>query len=159
MNKYPPSLAYVFGTLGLVFAALSALHRASAADTAAHAQAQQGLQGAQGRLGWGARARARVLRVLLSYGGSPLAFYVSHFYLLEALASLAYVGMGAPPDREGVPLWGALLLRSCVVLPLELLLCARYARFKGSHGPNSVCQFPACPAGEPLGAGRRDQRG
>jgi uncharacterized membrane protein len=139
VNKYPPSLAYVFGTLGLVFAALSALHRASAADRAAQAQAQA--QGRTGRLGWRARARARVLRVLLAYGSSPLAFYVTHFYLLEALASLAYVAMGAPPDREGVPLWGALLMWSCVVLPLELLLCARYARFKGSKGPNSVWRF------------------
>ena len=138
VNKYPPSLAYALITLGAVFVSLHILHHAATADQAA--QAEQ-LDGCTVGLKWTARIRARVLHVLLTYGSSPLAFYVTHFYLLEVLAALAYVGMGSPPDREGVPVWGAALMWAAVVLPIELRLCAWYTHFKGTKGPNSLWRF------------------
>jgi len=93
VTKYPPSLAYLFATLG------------PAALVCAYAERWSG---------W-------IKDQLVMFGRVPFAVYVVHFYLIHALAVLLGVLQGYPassffdmyyffPKGYGLPLWGVYLV-------------------------------------------------
>ncbi|MFL5519002.1 MAG: DUF1624 domain-containing protein [Gemmatimonadales bacterium] len=112
-TKYPPSLDYVLMTLG---PALVALHA---------------FRGAGGPLA----------RVMVTFGRVPFLFYVTHLYLVHAVAVAAGVGQGYPvssmlvmhgysPAGFGFGLPVIYLVWLAVVVALYPL-CRRYAELKG----------------------------
>ncbi|MCC6873130.1 MAG: DUF1624 domain-containing protein [Sandaracinaceae bacterium] len=133
-EKYPPSLAYLLMTLGLIAIALYALdrHASSGTHSGEQSEAQSGTQSgaqsgaqseAQSTVQLGVRSGARsgtqsstpagaLARALETIGRVPLFFYVAHLWLLR-FTSLGFAfarwGMGAirmPPEgHAGSPEW------------------------------------------------------
>ncbi|HYC33921.1 MAG TPA: heparan-alpha-glucosaminide N-acetyltransferase domain-containing protein [Gemmatimonadales bacterium] len=112
-TKYPPSLLFLLMTLGPALIALALL----------------------------ADARGRLARVLVTLGRVPFLFYVTHIYLVHALAVLIGTLQGLAPSATrvvflempatyGVSLPVVYLLWLGVVVALYPL-CRRYAELKG----------------------------
>ena len=112
LTKYPPSLLYLLMTLGPALVALAAFRRA------------------QGPLA----------DALVTFGRVPFLFYVTHLYLIHALAVAAAVGQGFPPSAVmdvfvrlpegygfGLPVVYAVWIG---VVALLYPLCRRYAELK-----------------------------
>jgi uncharacterized membrane protein len=112
VTKYPPSLLFVLMTLGPALIALSLLHR----------------------------AKGPVADVLVTFGRVPFLFYVTHLYLVHALAVVAGVAQGFPgvamrtfsgllPEGYGFGLPVVYAVWLCVVAALYPV-CRRYAALK-----------------------------
>ncbi|MBA2459125.1 MAG: DUF1624 domain-containing protein [Gemmatimonadales bacterium] len=112
LTKYPPSLLFLLMTLGPALIALALAHR----------------------------VRGPAARFLVVFGRVPFLFYVTHIYLVHALAVFAATRQGLPPtsmliapvrlpDGYGFGLPVIYLVWIGVVL-LLYPLCARYARVK-----------------------------
>jgi uncharacterized membrane protein len=112
VTKYPPSLLFVLMTLGPALIALSLLHR----------------------------AKGPVADVFVTFGRVPFLFYVTHLYLVHALAVVAGVAQGFPdsamrtlatvlPEEYGFGLPVVYAVWLCVVAALYPM-CRRYAALK-----------------------------
>jgi uncharacterized membrane protein len=112
VTKYPPSLLFVLMTLGPALVALALLRR----------------------------AKGPVADVLVTFGRVPFLFYVTHLYLVHALAVAAGVAQGFPgsairtvyrllPEGYGFGLPVVYLVWLCVVAALYPM-CRRYAALK-----------------------------
>jgi uncharacterized membrane protein len=112
VSKYPPSLLYVLMTLGPALGALALLHR----------------------------AKGSVADIFVTFGRVPFFFYVTHLYVVHALAVAAGVAQGFPgsairtvyrllPDGYGFGLPVVYLVWLCVVVALYPV-CRRYAALK-----------------------------
>jgi hypothetical protein len=112
VTKYPPSLLFVLMTLGPALVALAFLRR----------------------------AKGPVADVLVTFGRVPFLFYVTHLYLVHALAVAAGVGQGFPgsamltiyrlfPEGYGFGLPVVYLVWLGVVAALYPV-CRRYAALK-----------------------------
>ena len=112
LTKYPPSLLYLLMTLGPALLALAAFRR----------------------------ARGPLADAFVTFGRVPFLFYVTHLYLIHALAVAAAVGQGFPPSAvmdvfvrlpEGygfaLPVVYAVWIG---VVALLYPLCRRYAALK-----------------------------
>eukprot|EP00898_Chlorokybus_atmophyticus_P002304 jgi/Chlat1/3074/Chrsp21S03322 len=111
--KYPPSIAYMMLTLGQSFVSLYILWA----------------------IGVGERV---VFKPLLEFGRAPLLFYLTHFHVIIVLSYASYrilghTYVGALPWV--LPVWGL------VLLPIEYVLCSRYAQFKATTPPESLWRF------------------
>ncbi len=111
-TKYPPSLLYLLMTLGPALVALTVLRR----------------------------AKGPVADILVTFGRVPFLFYVTHLYLVHALAIVAGVAQGFPdsairtlyrflPEGYGFGLPVVYVVWLCVVAALYPM-CRRYAAFK-----------------------------
>ena len=116
VTKYPPSLLFVLMTLGPALVAVPLLRR----------------------------ARGPAADVLVTFGRVPFLFYVTHLYLVHALAVAAGVAQGFPgsairtvhrllPEEYGFGLPVVYLVWLCVVAVLYPL-CRRYAALKARSG-------------------------
>jgi uncharacterized membrane protein len=112
VTKYPPSLLFVLMTLGPALVALALLRR----------------------------AKGLVADILITFGRVPFLFYVTHLYLVHALAVAAGVAQGFPgsairtvyrllPEGYGFGLPVVYLVWLCVVAALYPM-CRRYTALK-----------------------------
>lgn len=70
---------------------------------------------------------------MLHYGRSPLAFYITHWYILTTIALIIY----SATNWSGVPL-AAVIPFYMLVIFLEYFLVVWYDDFKQGKGPNSL---------------------
>lgn len=110
--KYPPELSYVCLTLGVDLIMLYCLNRVDTNEI------------------WA--------RIVLVYGTSPLAFYVSHFWLIS-LASLMVCVITGPGATctPGVPL-GYCVFVWLGILIIEQGICHAFGSFKAKKDPDSL---------------------
>ncbi len=112
LTKYPPSLLFVLMTLGPALVALALLRR----------------------------AKGPVADVFVTFARVPFLFYVTHLYLVHALAVAAGVAQGFPgsamrtfyrllPEGYGFGLPAVYLVWLCVVAALYPV-CQRYAALR-----------------------------
>eukprot|EP00050_Salpingoeca_kvevrii_P002119 m.187109 g.187109 ORF g.187109 m.187109 type:complete len:470 (-) comp10542_c0_seq1:203-1612(-) len=105
--KYPPSLAYCSLTVGVDLVCLFLFSLVNVES-------------------W-------PIRILLTYGRSPLAFYLVHFYAISTFALIIHLichcaGVVLP---AAIPIW-------LTVVGLMFIVCHYYGRFKHSKGPDSL---------------------
>lgn len=72
-------------------------------------------------------------QIVLHYGRSPLAFYITHWYILTTIALIIY----SATNWAGVPL-AAVIPFYMLVIFLEYFLVVWYDDFKQGKGPNSL---------------------
>lgn len=75
----------------------------------------------------------RLAQIVLHYGRSPLAFYITHWYIITTMTLIVYAASG----WDGVPL-PAVIPFYLTVIVLEYFLVVRYDAFKQSRGPDSL---------------------
>ncbi|KNE58194.1 hypothetical protein AMAG_05007 [Allomyces macrogynus ATCC 38327] len=122
--KYPPSLAFLSATLGVVHLLLAVcLHPITAKQLAADSTPFMS--------SWVMRSLARDL---IAYGQSSLFFYLVHVPLFFFTGILVKRTMGGVGLLGLMPWW----IGGLVVLAV---LCARYARFKHATLPTSWWRF------------------
>jgi hypothetical protein len=123
VEKYPPSLQFVLVTLGLLLILASALSRL--------------------------RSISLFASPLLSFGRTPLFFYIVHLWVIHFLALACATLLGwptsylfwhtpspnlTPPEGYGFQLLGVYVAWLAVVAAIHPL-CARFEAFK--HAPNA----------------------
>ncbi|EDQ90809.1 uncharacterized protein MONBRDRAFT_6697 [Monosiga brevicollis MX1] len=106
--KYPPELAYISITIGADLVLLFLLSTI--------------------------QAKAQIPQIILKYGRSPLAFYLSHFFFISTFSIIIYYARGR---HFGVPLPAVIPLYLFVVF-LEYFIVKAYDQFKSSKGPDSL---------------------
>jgi hypothetical protein len=72
-------------------------------------------------------------QVVLHYGRSPLAFYVTHFYLIAIMSLI----IAATRNQFGVPLPYVVLFYTAVIA-IEYAIVLTYDQFKATKGPDSL---------------------
>ena len=105
--KYPPEMSYVCLTLGVDFGLLYLLSFANTDDLWTH--------------------------IVLTFGTSPLAFYVSHFWLITSTALMVYLISGIP----GIQLQYCIFVW-LLILIIEQGICYWYGSFKASKKADSL---------------------
>lgn len=72
-------------------------------------------------------------RVVLPYGRSPLAFYISHWWILSTMALIIYStsGWAGVPLPAVIPLW-------MTVIFIEYFIVRWYDKFKQSKSQDSL---------------------
>lgn len=102
-TKYPPSLDFLLLTLGAGFLLLPRLEAMSNAFT----------------------------RVLATFGGAPMFYYILHLYVLLAMQLLLVAIVGANHgDRFGLDHFWPVWLISIALLPVLYFPCRAFARYK-----------------------------
>ena len=102
-TKYPPSLDFLLLTLGVGFLLFPRLEAMSNAFT----------------------------RVLATYGGAPMFYYILHLYVLLAMQLLLVAIVGPNHgERFGLDQFWPVWLISLALLPVLYLPCRAFARYK-----------------------------
>jgi hypothetical protein len=102
-TKYPPSLDFLLLTLGVGFVLLARLEP----------------------------VRNGFTRMLATFGGAPMFFYLLHLYLLLALQRLMLAIVGPTHgERFGIDQFWPVWLISIALVPVLYFPCRAFARFK-----------------------------
>ena len=113
-TKYPPSLDFLLLTLGVGFVVFPRLEALSNGFT----------------------------RMLATFGGAPMFYYLFHLYLLLALQLLLVALLGANHgDRFGLDEFWPVWLISIALVPVLYFPCRAFARFKRTSGQAWVRYF------------------
>lgn len=109
VSKYPPSPVFILATLGMMIIMLNWLRRLDAGTSLA--------------TGW---------RIPLTYGRTPLFFFIAHFYVLALYPALTM----DPSSTGGMARWGLGATYAVWLAALVLLFapCIYYHRLRTRHG-------------------------
>jgi uncharacterized membrane protein len=113
-TKYPPSLDFLLLTLGVGFLLFPRLEAMHNGFT----------------------------RVLATFGGAPMFFYLFHLYVLLALQKMLVAIVGANHgDRFGIDAYWPVWVISVALLPVLYFPCRAFARFKRTSNQAWVRYF------------------
>ncbi|HEV3412189.1 MAG TPA: heparan-alpha-glucosaminide N-acetyltransferase domain-containing protein [Puia sp.] len=156
VNKYPPSLPFCLLTLGGLCLFLAAIEKPSPqpANGQPNSQPITGQPASQPHFGQSTPQPPAVSRILLTYGRTPLFYFVIHLYLIHLILMVVLFAQGYSlsqlnfgPFQFGRPATGGGLPTWCIypiwigIVAVMYPLCRWYSSYKSTHPEKKYLRY------------------